>query len=406
MIVGGDIMSHVKHAKVVIVGAGSAGISVASRLLRKSPALKGNIMMIDPSEDHYYQPLWTLVGGGESDLSDSHRKQETLIPEGATWLRDSVIQLDPDVQEVRTEEGTVVEYEYLVVTAGIDIKWDAIKGLEETLGKNGVSSNYSVDYVEDTWKNIQNFTGGTALFTQPSSPVKCAGAPQKIMYLAEEHFEKAGVRDQTEVKFFSGLGAIFAVEKYANTLEKVIERKGIEPTYLMDLIEIDGPNKTAVFEHVETKETTTVPYDMMHVTPPMESPKFIANSPLANAEGWVDVDPHTLQHNAYANVFSAGVCSGLPTSKTGAAIRQQAPVLAENLLAVMHDQATDKSYDGYTSCPLVTGKNRLVMAEFDYDKNPQETFPIDQSKERMSMYLVKKNILPLMYWNGMLKGTM
>ena len=399
-------MSQMKHAKVVIVGAGSAGISVASRMLRRAPKLKDQILMIDPSEDHYYQPLWTLVGGGASRLEESHRKQETLIPKGVHWLKESVIQFDPENNELRTDESTVVQYEYLVVTAGIHIKWDAIKGLEEALGKNGVSSNYSVDYVEDTWKNIQNFKGGTALFTQPSSPVKCAGAPQKIMYLADDYFNQSGVRDKSEVKFFSGLGNIFAVEKYANTLEKVIERKGIETNFLMELIEIDGPNKVATFENLETKETQDVSYDMIHVTPPMGAPSFIAESPLANAEGWVDVDAQTLQHNTYKNVFSAGDCSGLPTSKTGAAIRQQAPVLANNLLATMHEKELRESYDGYTSCPLVTGYNSLVMAEFDYDKNPKETFPLDQSKERMSMYLVKKNVLPLMYWNGMLKGTM
>lgn len=399
-------MSNTKHAKVVIVGAGSAGISVASRLLRSASYLKEQIIMIDPAEDHYYQPLWTLVGGGAAKLEDSHRKQETLIPKGTTWLKESVAHFDPENNEVRTAEGTVIQYEYLVVTAGIHIKWDQIKGLEETLGKNGVSSNYSVDYVQDTWNNIQNFSGGVALFTQPSSPVKCAGAPQKIMYLADDYFIKNGVRDQSEVKFVSGLGSIFAVKKYADTLEEVLERKQIDTTYGMDLVEIDGPNKRATFEHLETKETMTVDYDMIHVTPPMGAPAFIATSALANEDGWVDVDSKTLQHTTYKNVFSAGDCSGLPTSKTGAAIRQQAPVLARNLLAVMDEKEMKQAYDGYTSCPLVTGYNRLVMAEFDYDKNPKETFPIDQSKERMSMYFVKKNILPLMYWNGMLKGTM
>lgn len=399
-------MSNTKHAKVVIVGAGSAGISVASRLLRSASYLKEQIIIIDPSEDHYYQPLWTLVGGGAAKLEDSHRKQSTLIPKGATWLQESVAHFDPENNEVRTAEGTVVQYEYLVVTAGIHIKWDHVKGLEETLGKNGVSSNYSVEYVQDTWNNIKNFSGGVALFTQPSTPVKCAGAPQKIMYLADDYFNQSGVRNQSEIKFISGLGSIFAVQRYAETLEEVIERKQIDTAYLMDLVEVDGPGKRATFEHLETKETMTVDYDMIHVTPPMGAPEFIANSALANEEGWVDVDSKTLQHTLYKNVFSAGDCSGLPTSKTGAAIRQQAPVLAKNLLAVMDEREMKQTYDGYTSCPLVTGYNRLVMAEFDYDKNPKETFPIDQSKERMSMYFVKKNILPLMYWNGMLKGTM
>lgn len=399
-------MTQTKSAKIVIVGAGSAGISIASRLLKSAPFLKGQIMLIEPSDDHYYQPLWTLVGAGVAKLEDTHRKQGTLIPKGTKWLKEAVEVFSPEENAVITDKGTEVHYEYLVVTAGIEIKWDLIEGLLETIGKNGVCSNYSPEYVQSTWENIKNFNGGTAIFTQPSTPVKCAGAPQKIMYLAEDYFNRSGVRKKSKVKFFSGMDSIFGVKRYADTLKEVIKRKEIEDSFRMDLIGIDGENKVATFQQIETKETMQCNYDMIHVTPPMGAPEFIAESPLANDKGWVAVDPYTLQHDQYKNVFSAGDSASLPTSKTGAAIRKQAPILANNLLAFMDHKEMKMSYDGYTSCPLVTGYNKLVLAEFNYDKNPQETFPIDQSKERTSMYLIKKNLLPIMYWNGMLKGTM
>ncbi len=399
-------MSESKFSKVVIAGAGSAGISIASRLIRSAPYLKENVMLIDPSEDHYYQPLWTLVGGGQSKLKDSHRKQETLIPDGVQWVKETVTTFFPEDNLLTTDQGTQINYEYLVVTAGLEINWDTIKGLKEAMGKNGVSTNYSSQFVENTWENIQSFEGGTAIFTQPSTPIKCGGAPQKIMYLADDYFNKSGVRSNTNIQFISGIDSIFAVPVYARTLNQVIDRKGIETTYMTDLIEIDGENKSAVFENLETKERTTLNYDMIHVTPPMGPPGFIAASPIANDDGWVDVDAYTLQHKTYDNIFSAGDSSNLPTSKTGAAIRKQAPVVAENIIAAINDKELDATYDGYTSCPLVTGVNRLVMAEFDYDKVPKESFPIDQSKERASMYFVKKRLLPIMYWNGMLKGTM
>jgi sulfide:quinone oxidoreductase len=399
-------MVQTHHAKIAIVGAGSAGISTASRLLRSAPYLKEQIIIIDPSEDHYYQPLWTLVGAGAAKLEDTRRKQATLIPDGVTWLKEAVEAFIPEENAVITDRETRVEYDYLVVAAGIEIKWNHVKGLRDAIGKNGVCSNYSPEYVQSTWENLKQFNGGTAIFTQPSTPVKCAGAPQKIMYLAEDYFNRSGVRGKSNVKFISGMGSIFGVKRYADTLKEVIKRKEIDTTFQMDLIEIDGVNKAATFQHIETKETMTVNYDMIHVTPPMGAPEFIANSPLANDGGWVDVDPYTLQHVTYKNIFSAGDSASLPTSKTGAAIRHQAPILADNLLAIMHNKVMQQKYDGYTSCPLVTGYNKLVMAEFNYDKNPQETFPVDQSKERTSMYLVKKNLLPIMYWNGMLKGTM
>lgn len=399
-------MTEVNSSKVVIVGAGSAGISIASRLLRKAPYLKNQITLIDPAEVHYYQPLWTLVGGGQSQLADSRRTQASVMPHDVTWIKEAVQAFHPDENCVITDKGTTLQYEYLVVAAGIEIKWNQVKGLREALTTDGVSTNYSADSVEDTWKNIQNFRGGNAIFTQPSTPIKCGGAPQKIMYLADDAFAKAGIKDKTTIQFYSGTGSIFAVPRYAKTLEQVITRKAIKASYLMDLVEIDGEQKTATFQHIETGDQTTESYDMIHVTPPMGAPAFIASSSLANSDGWVDVDPYTLQHTSYTNIFSAGDCASLPTSKTGAAIRQQAPVAANNLLAAMNEQPLQHKYNGYTSCPLVTGVNRLIMAEFTYDNIPAETFPIDQSKERMSMYLVKKNLLPIMYWNGMLKGTM
>ncbi|KQL52502.1 pyridine nucleotide-disulfide oxidoreductase [Heyndrickxia shackletonii] len=399
-------MSNMLGTNIAIVGAGSAGISIASRLLRSAPYLKGKVMIIDPSEKHYYQPLWTLVGGGAANIEDSIREQETLIPDGAKWVKEAVQEFLPDKNIIVTSNGTQIQYEYLVVTAGLQIYWDKVKGLKEAIGKNGVCSNYSVDYVQSTWEAIQNFNGGTAIFTQPSTQVKCGGAPQKIMYLADDYFRISGVRHKSSILFACGLPKIFAVKRYADTLEKVVERKNIEAQYRIDLIEIDGQKKKATFKNVDTNEIMTKDYDMIHVTPPMGAPQFIAQSPLADAEGFVDVDKFTLRHNHFRNIFAAGDCSSLPTSKTGAAIRKQAPVVVENLLAVMNSKEMKAKYDGYTSCPLVTGYNKLVLAEFDYDKNPQESFPFDQSKERTSMYLMKKNLLPIMYFNGMLKGVM
>ncbi|WP_461202123.1 NAD(P)/FAD-dependent oxidoreductase [Anoxybacillus sp. TBDG-1] len=399
-------MANVYDVKVAIVGAGSAGISIAARLLRKNRQLHGQVLLIDPSDKHYYQPLWTLVGGGAAKVEDSVREQASLIPDGAKWLKEAVDTFLPENNTLKTKEGSTVRYDYLVVAAGVEIYWDQIKGLKETIGKNGVCSNYSYDYVQSTWENIRNFRGGTAIFTQPSTQVKCGGAPQKIMYLADDYFRQSGVRDKTNIIFASGLPNIFAVKRYADTLEQVIRRKNIETKYRVELVEIDGEAKKATFEHLDTNERFTLSFDMIHVTPPMGPPAFIKKSPLADVAGWVDVDPYTLQHKTYENVFGAGDCTNLPTSKTGAAIRKQAPVVAENLLAHMNGKPLKARYDGYTSCPLVTGYNKLVLAEFDYDKNPQETFPFDQSKERMSMYIMKRNVLPIVYWNGMLKGLM
>jgi sulfide:quinone oxidoreductase len=258
-----------------------------------------------------------------------------------------------------------------------------------------------VDY---TWECVSKFQGGTALFTMPNTAVKCGGAPQKIMYLADDHFRKSGVRDKSNVIFASGQGSLFAVEKYRKTLEKVAARKSIDIRIKHNLVEIKPEQKEAIFELLDTKERVTIPFDMIHVTPPMSAPDLIKSSILANATGWVDVDKYTLQHPKFLNVFPIGDCSGLPTSKTGAAIRKQAPVLVKNLISAIQGEPLEAKYDGYTSCPLVTGYGKLVLAEFDYEGKPAETFPFDQSKERLSMYLLKAYALPRLYWHGMLRG--
>ena len=395
-----------KHYRVVVVGGGSAGISVAARIVKASKGLERNVAIIDPADKHYYQPLWTLVGGGISKKETSERDMKSVIPKDVIWIQDAVDSFEPDQHVISTKGGRKISYDYLVVAAGIEVHWEGIKGLKETLGKNNVCSNYSYEYVDYTWEVIRHFEGGQAVFTHPNTPIKCGGAPQKIMYLADDYFRKAGVREKTNIIFGSANEAIFDVFKYRQALEKVIKRKGITVDFGRHLIEVRAAQKEAVFEHLATGQHEVIKFDMLHAVPPMQAPDFIKNSALADANGWVDVHPYTLQHKRYANVFGLGDNSSLPTSKTGAAIRKQAPVVAENLLAMINEKPLHARYDGYSSCPIVTGYNRLILAEFNYDKEPVESFPINQAKERMSMFMMKKHFLPAMYWNGMLKGIM
>ncbi|MEM9459346.1 MAG: FAD/NAD(P)-binding oxidoreductase [Myxococcota bacterium] len=391
-----------EHHEIVIVGGGTAGLSIAARLraAEDPPA----VAIVEPSDKHYYQPIWTLVGGGVFPREISERDEADLIPTGATWIRDAVESFDPEHDTLTTRDGRTLTYDYLVVAAGIQLDWDRIGGLREALGKDGVCSNYSYESVDSTWQTIRGFRGGTALFTFPSTPIKCAGAPQKIMYLAEHAFRRQGVRDKTRVVYGCAAPAIFGVPKYRAALEKIVDARQIETMFSHDLVEIRADAREAVFEH--EGRSVVVKYDMLHVTPPQSAPDFIERSPLANAAGWVEVDKHTTQHTRYANVFSAGDCSSMPTSKTGAAIRKQAPVLAQNLLAHRAGRPLPASYDGYASCPLVTGYGTVMLAEFGYDGKIMETFPFDQARERYSMWALKAYGLPTMYWNGMLRGRM
>lgn len=389
--------------RVVIVGGGSAGISVAARLARRGHGLK--IQVVEPSQTHDYQPLWTLVGGGVLRREATRRREASLIPRGVEWVQDGAAEFDPAGSTVTTRGGTRLGYDVLVVAAGIQLDWGKVKGLEGSIGTAGICSNYSFDTVNTTWEAIRGFRGGDAVFTHPATPIKCGGAPQKIMYLADDALRRRGVREGARIHFYCGDPAIFKSAHYAATLMKVIERKGIEaPHFKHSLKEVRPESREAIFDDLANSKEVVQKFDLLHVTPPMSAPDFIKASPLAASTGWVEVDKFTCRHVRFPTVFSLGDCSSLPTSKTGAAIRKQAPVVVANILDVLAGREPSARYDGYTSCPLVTGYGRLILAEFDYDLKPVETFPFDQNKERWSMYMLKRHVLPAMYWHGMLKG--
>lgn len=397
-------MATTAHHRVVIVGGGSAGISVASRLKKHVD----DIAVIDPSEKHYYQPLWTLVGGGCAKRETSERTEASVMPKGVTWIKDAASAFDPDNNAVETENGKVIGYDVLVVCPGIQLDWDKIPGVTETLGRNGVSSNYTYDLAPKTWEFIRNTTSGSAVFTMPSGPIKCAGAPQKIAYLAADYWRQQGVLDDIDVHLVLPTPRTFGVPVFADELDKVVADYGIKVHLKAELASVDGDAKKAGFVSMdEGGESFTLPYDVMHVVPHQSAPNWVKSSPLANdtPAGYVDVDKHTHQHVRYNNVFSLGDAGSTPNSKTGAAIRKQAPVVAANVLQQLEGKDPTKKYDGYASCPLTTSRSKMLLAEFDYSMEPAPSIPvINTKKPRRDMWFLKKYGLPALYWNLMLKG--
>ena len=390
--------------RVIIVGGGTGGIVAAARLRR---AGVDRITVIEPSASHYYQPLWTLVGGGRCPQGTTVRAESRVMPKGVTWVREAATAVDPAAQTVTTRSGSL-HYDYLVMAPGIQLDFGKVPGLREALGQRGVSSNYRFDLAPRTWEFIRGLRGGTAVFTMPPGPIKCAGAPQKIAYLAADWWRSQGVLDRTRVILVLPTAVMFSQPDWAKVLEGVAAGYGIEVRKESQLTEIDGENNRAVIADTKAGTKETVEYDILHATPPQSAPDWVKVSPLADPAspfGYVRVNKHTLQSPDWPNVFALGDASSLPTSKTGAAIRAQAPVLAANLLAAMRGQGPRRRYSGYTSCPLVTSRNRMLLAEFDYDLKRTPSVPfIDTLKPRYDMWLLKRYGLPSMYWNLMVKG--
>jgi sulfide:quinone oxidoreductase len=391
---------------VVIIGGGAAGITVASELRRHRPSLK--VAVVEPSDTHCYQPGWTLVGAGVFTAAQTQRREESLIPRGVTWVTQKAQDFSPDENIVTLEDGKRLSYQQLVVCPGLQLDWGKIEGLLDSLGRNGVCSNYRIDSAPYTWECIKALKGGSAIFTQPAMPIKCAGAPQKIMYLAADHLRKTGLLAKTSVEFCLTGDVLFGVPFFVPPLQAAVDRYGIKVRYKHTLKAVDGPAKKAVF--AVTGPDGALPdivrdFDLLHVTPPQSAPDFIKASPLASSAGWVDVDPSTLRHVRYGNVFSLGDAAGTSNAKTAAAVRLQAPVVVNNLLAVIDGKPLPAAYDGYGSCPLTTSYGEVVLAEFIYGGKVAPSFPLDPRVPRSSMWLLKTKFLPYLYWSMMLKGS-
>ncbi|PJE54238.1 bifunctional protein tyrosine phosphatase family protein/NAD(P)/FAD-dependent oxidoreductase [Marinomonas sp. BSi20584] len=393
---------------VVVVGAGSAGISTAASLLKRKPGLK--ICLIDPAESHFYQPGWTLVGGGVFKAANTRRNMSDVIPAHTKWLKEAVKTFLPNENQVVLENGQKIAYQYLVVAAGIKLNWDAIEGLSDTLGRNGVTSNYRYDLAPYTWELVKNLNGGKAVFTQPPMPIKCAGAPQKAMYLSCDHWLKNDKQKDINVSFYNAGAVLFGVPEYVPALESYIQKYQVNTHFTHNLVKVDGPNKRAYFATTNKdgeKSIVETEFDMLHVCPPQTAPNFIRNSPLVDAAGWVDVDKETLQHTSFKNIWSLGDVSNTPNAKTMAAARKQAPVVAQNIADAMDGNTIRAIYDGYGSCPLTVERGKIVLAEFGYGGKLLPTFPTwlnDGTKPTYLAWVLKEDLLPPFYWHGMLKG--
>eukprot|EP00557_Chaetoceros_sp_GSL56_P007520 CAMPEP_0176497528 /NCGR_PEP_ID=MMETSP0200_2-20121128/11770_1 /TAXON_ID=947934 /ORGANISM="Chaetoceros sp., Strain GSL56" /LENGTH=461 /DNA_ID=CAMNT_0017895543 /DNA_START=93 /DNA_END=1475 /DNA_ORIENTATION=- len=397
--------------KILVVGGGTAGIGVAAMLTHEGMR---NVTIVEPSSVHYYQPLWTLVGGGAKKKTQSVRDMKSVLPSNTEWIKNSVKDIVPSENRVVLVDGTDIKYDYLIVAAGMQTNWDAIPGLAEGLKKedSGVVSIYDYNYCEKTWNTFQKLKNKAATYLFTFQPIiKCAGAPQKVMWLIEDNMRRDGVRDKAEITFCTPSPAMFGIKHYSDKLNAMRERKGVNALFKHELISIDVDNKTATFMDLDNKKRVEKPYDMLHVAPPMSAPDFLKGSAISDENGWVDVDKHTLQSKRYKNIFSLGDCTNTPNSKTAAAITAQAPVLVHNLAQVIDGKELDGSYNGYASCPLIIARNKVMLAEFTYGGNLAETFAsetgmfpfkyfgTDGEIQYRFFYLLKEQLFPFVYWN-------
>ncbi|CAM4162004.1 NAD(P)/FAD-dependent oxidoreductase [Lacicoccus alkaliphilus] len=390
-----------RHFRLIILGGGAGGISTASSILSKKKDLKNEVLIIEPSEYHFFQPGWPLVGSGEMKPESTKKPTEKVIPKGARWMKAFVDSVDPVKREV-TAGGTTVSYDFMVVAMGLELDFDSIKGAKAALGKNGVTTNYLYNLTGYTYESLKNTMTGNIVVSRPRSKIKGGVSAENSIFTMDDYIKKHD--REANIVFRSGRAEIFEVKKYSDSLKEQLEAKNIDYKLNEELVEVRGEEKEAVFKNHETGERHTVPFEMLVITPPMHGPAALNGSGLLDDGGWVDVDKHTMMHNTYTTVFSLGDAASLPTVKMGAAVREQYKILVDNLIERMEDKDPSHIYEGKTACPVATEYGELILAEFGYDNIPKETTFLDQSDDKKLFYQFKKNMLPFMYWYGLLNG--
>jgi len=425
--------------KIVIVGAGAGGVMAMARLRRglSNP----DITIIAPNEKHLYQPGQVFMAAGEYTFDDIVKDNHDFIPDDVNWIKDEVKTFDPDNNKVVLRSGEEVSYDYLVVATGLQYHYEWIDGLtEDMIGKDGISSVYlnnaekgTAEGGSITWDWFNDLKAAAkegkpkVIYTQPNTPIKCGGAPQKILYLSDDYLKEAGLT--ADMTFATNGGKLFgAVPAVDKMLKEVVQPRygNITNKFKHNLISIDAKNKLATFEHKYTEkgeydedleeydminknEKVVMSYDFIHIVPPMAAVDSVANSKLAwqkgSGKGWLEVDKHSLQHRRYKNVFGIGDICGVPKGKTGGSARHHAPIMVGNLISQMESEKLTESFDGYTVCPLKTQYGKIILAEFDY-KGAAPSFPLAVEEPRWIWWAFDLYMLKPMYWHLMMRGLM
>lgn len=399
------------NARIVIVGAGAAGTSLANRLARRLDG--ATITIIDPRQNHLYQPGLSLVAAGLKSPSYIVSNTSDWLPSGVTWVQDSVAAVDPETKKVATAGGNALDYDWLVLAPGLVLDHDAIEGFSlDMVGENGIGALYAgPEYAARTWMAASRFTqeGGVGLFTRPATEMKCAGAPLKHTFLIDDIAKQAGNASRTNIIYAAPQASLFGVPIVAEKVRMLFADRGFETAMNRTLTGIDPGAKRATF--ATQSGTEEIDYDYIHVIPPQRAPDFVRQSGLSWADkwtdqGWVEVDKQTLQHPRYSNVFAVGDVAGVPKGKTAASVKWQVPVVEDHLVAAISGRDGTEVYNGYTSCPLITRVGRAMLIEFDYQNNLVPSFPgmIAPLEELWISWLMKEVALKATY-NSMLRGT-
>jgi sulfide:quinone oxidoreductase len=391
--------------EVVIIGGGNAGVSLAARLHRYGVK---DVAVVEPADQHFYQPLFSHIAGGRAKASEAIRPQRSVMPRGVEWIRDGAVDIDPAGNTVSLASGGRLGFGHLVVCPGLQLDWDKIPGLAEAVHSPAGASHYEFSLAAKAWTLLSGLKAGTAVFTMPAGPIKCGGAAQKPMYLACDYWREQGVLQNIRVVMVQPYPTVFGVPGVDDELNRKINEYGIELRLNSELVSVDAASQHALIRDTATGSAEELRYDVLNAVPPQSAPDWLKATELpapGDSGGFVEVDSQTLRHVRYSNIWSLGDAAATPNSKSGGALRKQTKVLAQNLVAARKGKPLTGKYDGYSVCPFTVSRGTVVFAEFDDQRLPMPSVPkVPTWKESRTSWVVDRDIFPRIYWNLILKG--
>jgi sulfide:quinone oxidoreductase len=406
-------MTQQQH-DVVVIGGGNAGISLAARLVRDGCR---DVALVDPAEVHHYRPLLSYVAGGMAALEDLRRPQRDVVPDGVRWYRDRVVGVDAQRSTVRLAGGGELTYADLAVCPGSEVDWDAIPGSRDAMTTPAASTSYLPEHAADTWTMLSGLREGRAVFAIADRYVPCAPVGLKPLFLAADHWRRAGVLDRIAIELLVEGDALAPQAQADRQLREAAAGYGVRVRTGVRLAAVDPTARTVEVLPARRPDgegtpddgapaRERVPYDALYLAPPHRAPAWVAASGLGtdDSDGFVAVDPRTLQHEVHPRVWGLGDAAAVDALPSGGALRKQVPVVAENIAARRTGRPM-RHYSGYSVAPVTTSRRRLLLGEFDRAGRPEPTVRIpDLVRPRRSLLLFDRYLEPQVYWHRLLRG--
>ncbi len=355
----------------MILGCGTGGTLVANRLRRGYDDQDVEIVVVDRDADHVYQPGLLFVPFGRADLAGIVRPRQRQLRPGISFRRTGIDHVDVAADRVHLQDGTVLDYDVLVVATGARLLPEETDGLTGPGWQKEVFTFYTPEGAVALHQALERFGGGRLVVNVVDMPIKCPVAPLEFCFLADYYFRRRGIRDRVELTYVTPLDDAFTKPVSSRALGGLLADKNIGLVTEFNTGTVQARADRPDGGRLVSYDERVVPFDLAVVVPLHGGAGYVDRSPgLGDELGFITVDPRTLQATAKPNVFALGDATNVPASKAGSVAHFEGDVLAGNIRRFLAGQPLAATFDGHANCFIETGFGKALLIDFNYDTEP------------------------------------